>query len=164
MKKTSLFVLMAFILSSAVIDATAQKMNLNGKWKADVSKSSVISNNPFLVRIDVKISGDSLFTERYYDIGDGQTYPFTENLTLDGKEHDITVYDMPRKTTAIWSEDEGMLKLVSSMSTYGGSGPADFVSKETWKVAEDGKILTISFANTMNGSDSEGSFVMTRAE
>ena len=66
----------------------------------------------------MKISGDSIFTERYYDIGDGQTYPFTENLTLDGKEHDITVYDMPRKTTAIWSEDEGMLKLVSSMSTY----------------------------------------------
>lgn len=164
MKKTSLFVLMAFILSAVAIDASSQKTNLNGKWKADVSKSSVISNNPFLVRIDVKISGDSLYTERQYDIGDGQTYPFTENLTLDGKEHDITVYDMPRKTTAAWSEDEGILNLVSSMSTYGGSGPADFISKESWKVAEDGKVLTISFQNTMNGSDSEGSFVMTRAE
>jgi len=77
---------------------SAQKADFNGNWKLDMTKSTLPEYTPILIRIEVRISGDSLLTERFYNTGDGQEYPFNENLTLDSKEHNITIYDMPRKS------------------------------------------------------------------
>jgi hypothetical protein len=151
------------IAISISIQASAQKADFNGNWKLDMTKSTLAEYSPVLVRIDVQIKGDSLLTERYYDTGDGQIYPFTENVTLDGKDYNITIYDMPRKTKASWSEQDGLM-LESTTTVNGDAGSDNFVSKETWKADGTNKTLTINFKNSMSAGESTGVFFFNKAE
>jgi len=163
MKRTMLFVLlMAFAITTS-LTVSAQKSDFNGTWKLDRTKSTLVEATPVLTRIDIKINGDSLLTERYYDTGDGQEYPFTENVTLDGKEYKIIIYDMPRKTKASWSDQEGSLALESIITLNGGSGDVDFISKENWKVDKTNNTVTITFSNKMGENDSAGAFILNKA-
>jgi hypothetical protein len=164
MKKITLIItLIAFAIASA-LPVAGQKTDFNGTWKLDRTKSTLAENSPTLVRIDVTIKGDSLLTERYYDTGDGQEYPFTENVTLDGKEYNITIYDMPRKTKASWSEQDGAVNLESTTTFNGDAGSENFVSKETWKADIANKILTINFKNNISAGEVTGVFLFNKSE
>jgi hypothetical protein len=161
MKRTSLIILtLAFAIFTS-IQSSAQKADFNGSWKLDMTKSTLPEYTPALVQIDVQIKGDSLLTERHYDTGDGQVYPFTENLTLDGKEYSITIYEMPRKSKASWAEQEGS---VAFESTTTANGSEDFISKEIWKADAANKTLVINFKNSMSGQEATGLFFMNKAE
>ncbi len=152
---------LAMLVSIAIsYKSPAQKPDFTGNWKLDATKSTLPEYTPVLTRITVSVKGDSLLTVRYYDTGDGQEYPFTENVTLDGKEYSITIYDMPRKTKASASAEDGSFYVESTTSTQGG----DFVSKETWKTDPSNKVLTISFKNIMEGNEGTGSFTLNKIE
>lgn len=144
------------------IQVSAQKADFNGTWKLDASKSTLPQFPVILVKIDVTVKGDSLFTERFYDTGDGQIYPFTENITLDNKEYLITIYDMPRKTKAEWSENG--LSLESTIVINGNSGPEDFTTKETWNADAEGKTLSINFKNSTSAGEESGVFFFNKSE
>jgi len=164
MKKLTLIIaFIAFAVASA-LPVAGQKTDFNGSWKLDRTKSTLAENSPVLVRIDVTIKGDSLLTERYYDTGDGQEYPFTENVTLDGKEYNITIYDMPRKTKALWSVQDSGVNLESTTTFNGDSGTEDFISKETWKADVANKILTINFKNNISASETTGVLLFNKSE
>jgi len=156
-----MFTLMAFAIAFS-IQVSGQKADFDGSWKLDESKSTLPQFPVILVKIDVTIKGDSLFTERFYDTGDGQIYPFTENLTLDNKEYLITIYDMPRKTKAAWSESG--LSLESSIVINGNSGPEDFISKETWNADAANKTISINFKNSTSAGEESGVFFFNKAE
>jgi hypothetical protein len=161
MKKTVFIIFsMAFAMIIS-IQSSAQKADFNGSWKLDMTKSTLPEYTPVLLQIDVQIKGDSLLTERHYDTGDGQVYPFTENLTLDGKEYNITIYEMPRKSKASWAEPNGSV-VVESTTTTNGSG--DFLSKEEWKANVADKTLIISFKNNIEGQESTGLFLLNKVE
>jgi hypothetical protein len=163
MKRTTFFVLFMALTIASSIQVSGQKADFNGSWKLNIAKSTMVEYAN-LVRIDVQIKGDSLLTERYYDTGDGQEYPFTEKLTLDGKEYNITIYDMPRKAKASFSDVDGSVIVESTITFNGDSGPEDFVSKETWTTEPTNKILTISFKNKISGGETEGAFIFNKAE
>jgi hypothetical protein len=156
-----------FLMAIAIVisnQASGQKDDFSGTWKLDMTKSTLAEYTPILVRIDVKISGDSLLTERYYDTGDGQEYPFTENLTLDGKEYNITIYDMPRKSKASWSDQDNSVLVESTTTFNGDSGSEDFISVETWKADKVNKTLAINFKNNVSGGEAEGVFLFNKTE
>ena len=159
MKRTLLIVLLMVLTIFSAYNLSAQKADFNGNWKLDMTKSTLPEYTPILTRIEVRISGDSLLTERFYNTGDGQEYPFNENLTLDSKEHNITIYDMPRKSKASWSEQDGLT--IESTTT---SNDGDFVSKEAWKADVTAKTLTISFKNSMAGNMADGIFILNRVD
>jgi hypothetical protein len=131
MKKITIFISLFIFAFISVLPAAGQDSGFQGAWKLDRTKSTVLEYFPTLVRLDVQIKGDSLLTERTYDTGDGQEYPFTENLTLDGKQYNITIYEMPRKSKASRGEQGSILSLESTTTSNGSNGPEDFVSKET---------------------------------
>jgi hypothetical protein len=163
MKRIKLFMPVLVLTIFSSILASAQKDDFNGTWRLNPGKSTLAEYTPVLTRINVRITGDSLLTERYYDTGEGQEYPFTENVTLDGKEHSITIYEMPRKTKALWSENDGTL-VVESVTTFTGDmGTQDFVSKEAWKVDKINNTITISFTNKVGDMGSEGAFILNKA-
>jgi hypothetical protein len=162
MKITKLIILLTAIVFISSLRVTAQRANFNGTWRIDRSKSTLMEYTPILVKIDVKISGDSLLTERYYDTGNGQEYPFTENVSLDGKEHAITIYKMPRKTKASWSEQDGLLILESTTTFTRDAGVQDFISKESWKVDKTNNTITISCKNKVGTGESEGAFILNK--
>jgi hypothetical protein len=164
MKRTILFMLLTVFTVASSLELSGQISDFNGTWKIDRTKSTLVEYTPVLTRIDIKINGDSLLTERYYETGDGQEYPFTENMTLDGKEYNITIYNMPRKTKASWSEQDGTLIVESTTTFSGDAGTADFISKESWKVDKSNDTFTISCKNKMAGTDSEGAFIFNKAK
>lgn len=164
MKKITIISLLTVLTVCFSIETFAQKSDFNGKWKLDYGKSILPEYTPVLTRINITINGDSLLTERFYDTGDGQIYPFTENLTLDNKEFRITIYDMPRKSKANWSAEDNAVMVESATTVGGYSGSQDFISKETWKVDSKNKTLTISFKNSIEGNEVNGMFLFTMAE
>jgi len=135
---------------------------LSGIWKCDQVKSTFGEYSVIFSRIDIKNNGDSLLTERYYDTGDGQEYPFIENVTLDGKEYSITIYEMPRKTKALWSEPDGSVIIESITTFMGDMGSQDFISKESWKVDKTNNTVTISFTNKMGENGSSGAYILNK--
>lgn len=154
---------MSFVFASA-IPVAGQKTNLAGTWKLDRSKPGLSEYSLLLVDLNVLIKGDSLLTKRTYATGEGQEYPFTENVTLDGKECKITIYDMPRKSKAVWSEPDGVLNLESTTTYNGSNGSEDFISKEVWKVDNANKTLTISFKNSSSAGQSDGAFIYNKVQ
>jgi hypothetical protein len=164
MKRIASFIFLISLFMTVAVTASGQKSDFQGTWKLDRAKSTLPTNLPTLIGITISIKADSLFTERVYESMDGQEYPFTENLTLDGKESSITIYDMPRKAKAGMSDQEATIILESTTTFNGPDGTADFVSKETWKVDKTTNILSINFANTISGTEENGVFVLNKTE
>lgn len=156
----TILTVLAFLFS---VNVSGQKADFSGTWKIDRSKIPATGNFPVLVQININIKGDSLLTERIYDTGDGQVYPFKENLTLDGKEAAITVYEMPRKSKATWKEKDVILIHEATTTANGSNGPVDFKSTETWSVDNVKNILTISFSNNSMAGESTGSFIFNKS-
>ncbi len=161
--KKYLFLVVAVIFMTGSF-VSAQKEDYNGVWKLVREKSVIPEYFPVLVKITVAIKGDSLLTERVYDTGDGSEYPFTENVTLDGKEYQFNIYSMPRKSKAILNESDSLVNFESATTYEGSSGPDDLVSKESWKVDKANNTFTISFKNKSAMGDNEGSFFLMKSE
>jgi len=164
MKKLLTLAFLFGMLLSATFPVSGQKSDFDGIWVLSMAKSTLPENQPVLGKIIININGDSLLTERVYTGGDGSEYPFSENLTLDGKEIQFTIFDMPRKTKAILSVQDGTVSLESTTTFNGQGGESDFVSKETWKVDKATKTLTIDCKNTMSGEESTGALVFVKSE
>jgi antitoxin component YwqK of YwqJK toxin-antitoxin module len=147
---------MLFILTS--LTTYAQKADFSGEWKINKEKSSLADNQLFLSRITIKLKSDSLLTTRVYENGNGEEYPFEENLSLDSKECKINIYEMPRTSTATRSDANGPLMIASTTTFNGNNGQEDMVAKETWKVENDGQVLSMAFTNKMSGNETTGTY------
>lgn len=162
MKKALVFVSLMVLTIIFTISAIAQKSSFSGTWKLDRAKSVLPEYTPILTKITVALKADSILTERFYDVGDGQEYPFDENLPLNGTNVSITIYDMPRKANVTWSDKDNTVNLTSTITFYDSGSPVDFNSKETWKV-DQANTLTISFVNKSSQGESTGHFVFSKA-
>ena len=163
MKRAFVFIPLMVLTIIFTISATAQKSDFTGTWKLDSAKSVLPEYSSILLtRIIVKLKADSLLTKRFYDVGDGQEYPFDENLPLNGTNVSITIYDMPRKANVTWSDKDNTVNLTSTITYYPSGSPVDFNSKETWKV-DQANTLTISFVNKSSQGESAGQFFFTKA-
>lgn len=162
MKKIFLLTVSFLVVLSFLINVSAQKTDFSGTWKLDSLTKPVTGGFPVLLQITIKIKGDSLLTERVYDIGDGKSYPFIENVTTDGKEYGITVYGMPRKSKATWADNDLTLNLESLTTAYRSEGQFDFKSLEKWTVDKSNNLLTISYRNSSAAGESDGGFILKK--
>jgi hypothetical protein len=101
-------------------------------------------------------------TTRTYESENGEQYPFDENLSLDGKEYKIYIYDMPRTCTVKWSENKNNLLLNSTVTFYGDSGEMTVENKETWSIKENGTILLIEYTSSSARGERSGSLFFTK--
>jgi hypothetical protein len=147
------FLITSFIAPSLV---AGQKADFSGEWTLDKEKTVLSNSQILLTKISITIRKDSLLTVRVYESENGEEYPFNENLTLDGKECNIVIYNMPRKSKAYWSDKDESLIFESVITYTGNSGTDDFSLKETWKLDKEGKILIIDFTNRSSGGESSG--------
>lgn len=155
-------IILLLILTASTI--SAQKADLSGEWKLNKEKSVIADNQLFLTSITIKIKPDSLFTTRVYENGNGEQYPFDENLSLDGKECKLVIYDMPRTSTATRSDSDGSIKISSATTFNGNNGEENMTAKETWKMDNEGQTLTLEFTNAMSGNEFTGTYFYNRAK
>ena len=147
------FILIILIVSTTF--AKPKSTNFSGMWTLDTDKTININTNLTLIKINITQTKDSLLTSRTYQNDEGENYPFDENLTLDGKEHHIVIYDFPRKASAKWAKD-GKSLAVESTTTYDtDTGTADLVIKETWTLSKDGA-LAIDFHTSTPEREEQG--------
>jgi len=144
------------------VDLAGQRNVFTGTWKLDRAKTQITAQWPVLVKINIQFRGDTLLTERIYDTGDGQEYPFTEKLSLDNKEYNIFIYDMPRKMKASLADQESTINFESTTTFNGSAGTEDFVSKETWKVDPATGVMTIGYNNKVSGGESAGALIFSK--
>jgi hypothetical protein len=159
MKRTIISLVFISLLIASSSAVYGQRGNFSGSWKLDRTKSVVGTEWPVLIKIRIEFKGDTLLTERVYDTGDGQEYPFSEKLNLDNKEYSMIIYEMPRKIKGALSEQDAVLNFESTTTFNGSAGNEDFISKETWKVDTASGILTIGFVNKTSAGEAPGSLV-----
>lgn len=157
--KTKMFfsLVISFFVATAVIGA-GKGGNLSGSWKLNREKTVLENNQLFLAKISIKLKADSLFTVRTYETASYEQYPFNENLTMDGKEYKIVIYDMPRKSKAYWAEQDGSLVIESTTTFYGNSGEDNFMAKENWTVNDEGTELKFEFTGKSSTGESKGTY------
>lgn len=152
MKKKTILVLLILIMFASSFSASCQKPGISGEWKINKEKTVFGDSQLFLSRVSIVLKSDSLLTKRVYENINGEEYSFEENLSLNSKECNIVVYDMPRTTKALKSNtDESFI--IESVTIINGE---NYSSKETWKVDSEAKILTIDFINKMSGVETIG--------
>lgn len=153
--RTTLSVLFLLIFAP-VISSFGQKYDFSGEWKLNKEKTTLTDNSLFLSGIKIMLRSDSLLTTRTYENSNGEEYAFDENLSIDGKDGKIVIYDMPR--TSKVSKAAGQESLIfESVTIFNGQYGADsLISRETWIVDPVSKNLVIDFTNKMSGNEVVG--------
>jgi len=164
MKRFNFWISLLAFAFAVSVNVTGQISDFSGTWKLDRAKSTQMDYFPTLVKLVVVVRSDTLYTERTYESGDGQEYPFTENVSIDGKEYKITIYDMPRVSKAVWLSSDSILSVESVTTYYGSNGSEDFKSREAWKLDEKNKVLTVNFTNNSSSGEFSGAFVFNKAD
>lgn len=153
-KKASFFLIFLFLISS--FSAKAQNASFTGEWTLNKEKTILVDNQLFLRKIKIELINDSILMTRTYQNSNGEDYPFDENLSLDGKESKIIIYDMPRTSNAKKSATNGTI-LIESKTTFNNNNVEDnMIAKETWKVDNEGNMLAIEFTNKTKGGETSG--------
>jgi len=153
MKTRSILIAAVLVLLVSSFTASAQNGNFTGEWKLNTEKTVLPGDQLYLLKITVKQDGNNLLTTRVYSNSNGEEYPFEENLTLDGKECKITIYEMPRVSKATKAADGSIA--IESVTTFNANGSEEnLVANEVWKMDKDN--LTIDVTNKMMGNEIKG--------
>jgi hypothetical protein len=156
-----LLILLIFISSSDVI---SQMPPFSGEWKLNREKTDLKGSQLFLSKIKVILRTDSLLTTRVYENSNGEEYPFVENISLDGKDCKITIYEMPRTSKAKFSSAEGLVTVESTTIFNGNNGEENFKASETWKIENGGNTLSIAFTNSSSTGNVTGTEYFDRVK
>lgn len=164
MKTKILAVLSVVFFFFSFIPASGQSPIFSGEWKLNKEKSTGQNNQLFLSKMTILQKNDSIFTNRVYENGYGEAYPFQENLSLNGAESKITIYDMPRKAKASLTENNKSIAFESITTFYGNGGADDLKTKETWSVENEGKMLKIDYSTSYSGGTSDGTLYFDKVK
>jgi hypothetical protein len=150
--KTRLFTSMLFLLASAGVFA---QTNFSGTWAFNESKSN-FGTSQFrfaATAMTVVQDGNNMTVESTMPSRDGGEMKTNDKFTLDGKVCENPMFNTTRKSTLTWSEDKSALTIASVMNFERDGQSQEFKTTAVWKLAEDGKILTIE--SSFNGPDGE---------
>jgi hypothetical protein len=164
MKTKTILIALSMLFYLPALTIYAQKADFSGEWKLNKEKTVLADNQLFLSGITIQIKPDSLLTTRVYENGNGEEYPFVENLSLDGKDCKIAIFDMPRTSKATRSDTDGSIMIASTTTFNGNNGQEDMTAKETWKVDNEGKTITLEFTNNMSGNEISGTYYYNKVK
>ena len=157
-KKISIPVLSLFLFSISA-SAFSGNVNFSGEWILDKEKTELTESPLYLSKIKISQEENGMQTTRTYTNQYGEQYPFDEEITVEGEEKEIVIYEMKRRTSARWSEDGKSLIINSTTKYWGNSGEEEFIIEERLSLDKTGKILSIEYASdSVRGKDSGTNF------
>jgi hypothetical protein len=164
MKTKTIVSIVLLLLSFSTLPSFAQKNSFSGEWKLNREKTSLGDSQLIMAGIKINMKNDSLYTTRVYENGNGEQYPFDENVTLDGKDCKIVIYEMPRTSKASLSNADGSITFESTTTFNGNNGEENLISKENWIVDSAGSLLTIKFTSKMSAGEFTGTLYFDKAK
>ena len=156
MKSKSFAFICLLALAISSLPVFGQPSSFSGKWKLNRTKTTLQNSQLFLAEIKILQKNDSLLTTRVYENGNGETYPFNENLPLDGKECKIVIFNMPRTAKATFSPSDGLINFESATIFSGNYGADTLKIMEMWKTEANGNMLTITSTTSYSAGTSMG--------
>jgi hypothetical protein len=129
--------------------------NFSGTWAFNESKSN-FGGSQFRFAATTMVvvqDGNNLSVESTMPSRDGGEMKTNDKFTLDGKVCENPMFNTVRKSTVVWSEDKTSLMIASTMNFERDGESREFKTSAVWKLAEDGKVLTIE--STFPSSDGD---------
>jgi hypothetical protein len=119
--------------------------NFSGTWAFNESKSNFGGSQFRFAATTMVIvqDGNNLSVESTMPSRDGGEMKTNDKFTLDGKVCENPMFNTVRKSTVVWSEDKTSLMIASTMNFERDGESREFKTSAVWKLAEDGKVLTI---------------------
>jgi hypothetical protein len=71
---------------------------------------------------------------------------------------------MPRTSKATISDTDGSIMIASTTTFSGNNGQEDMIAKETFKVDNEGKTMTLEFTNKMSGNEITGTYYYNKVK
>ena len=141
--------LTSILLALSILNAPAAdpaRPDFSGRWELDAAKSEGIPPDTKQT-MTVKQTGDRLEVET--KITGPQDRTVNDTYTVDGKQTDFTPAMLAGGTaknglrTASWSADGNGMDVLEQADVETPQGADKLKGKRTWRLSEDGKVLTI---------------------
>jgi hypothetical protein len=152
-KKLGLVFLAAIIGLASTAAFVYANVDLSGDWTLNKGKSELGEWGDRIAPTKIKIAAQPgmLAVDRTGANFEGQEIVSNEKLTFDGKESESTVFgNSKKKSVAKWSDDGQSLKVTSTILLDINGQTTDIKVEEEYKLAENGKAL--SLVSTSNSS------------
>ena len=143
----------AFIVANA---------DFKGEWNFNESKSKLGEGRFRMAAQSLKVAQDasSITIDRTSNSPQGQSFTSTDKLTFDGKEAESTAFgNSKKKSTASWSSDGSSLTIHSTISGERNGQTFEIKTTEVWKLADDGKTLSIDYTSESARGTTNQTFV-----
>jgi hypothetical protein len=139
-----------------------KKSNFSGTWILNEQKSDFGEYGRMMAsdKLVIVHKGKKLTMERYATAPTGESYNYTENYTLDGKECVNPLFEESKKTSTVTvTEDKKGLIINSTLDlTFEGQN-MKILTVETFNLEDGGKSLVIKATATTEYGDTAVSFV-----
>ena len=155
---------MAVLLLSFVVLTAEEKPNFSGDWTLNNEKSQLGEGGGRMVstKLNLVQKGDSLTLTRIAIRQSGEEFKTTEKITLDGKECVNTVFETPKKSTAVWSVDGKSLTVTSAIVFERDGNKMEIATVEIFNLTDEGESLSIEYSSKSPRGERKGIFVYDR--
>ena len=145
--RTALTRIIVALSTLAIVAAASTKPDFSGEWELDPERSEglppgtkqhmTVKQSGDRLEVEVKVSGpqgDRTVSDIY--MVNGTETDFTPAIIGGGKPKD-------GKRTSTWAADAKGFDATEQATVEGDGGTDTFKAKRTWRLSEDGKLLTI---------------------
>ena len=137
--------LIAAFLTLGISMAAAQKLDFNGTWALDKSRSEGLPPGMDQTMI-VKQAGDRIDVEMKVSTNQGER-EVKDQFIIDGKETQFKpAVQSTGKRTSSWSMDGKGFDVIEESTIERGNGPENFKVTRHWRLSDDGNTLTIEMS------------------
>jgi len=158
----SFLFLVAFLMTSFVMDAAPKKVKFSGEWTLNEEKSYVAEYGESMAVTKMVIiqKGKKLTIEKFGTSQEGEDYNYSEMYTLDGKECENIIFETTKKkSTVIWSDDKQSLTITSTIWFEFDGNELEVALVEIFKFTEDGNFLSMNQKASTDYGDLENTLI-----
>lgn len=154
--KRALLIVASVMISSLSFGQTA---NFSGSWAYNESKSNVGEGGGRMISQTLVIVQDAttFSLERAFTGQDGTERKMSEKYTLDGKESVNPVFNTQKKSKAIWSADQKVLTVSSTMVFEMNGESNEIKTVEIYKLS--GNEMTLDSQSTSSMGERKATLV-----
>jgi hypothetical protein len=156
----ALLLVIPLLTSSAL--PMGKKANFSGTWILNETKSDFGEYGRMMAsnKIIIAHKGKKLTMERYATAPTGESYNYTENYTLDGKECvNAPSPEFKKTSTVVKSEDKKGLVINSTLDVSFEGNSMKILTVENYSLQENGKVMVIKATASTDYGDMVVNFV-----
>jgi hypothetical protein len=137
--------LLVFVVFCVTTSGLFAQSNFAGTWAFNEAKSNFGDSQFRFAATSMIVTQDAntLSVESTMPGRDGGEIKTSARYTFDGKVSENPMFNSTSKSIVTWSADKSSLTIASTMTFDMGGETREMKSTETWKLLDEGKVLSI---------------------